>query len=160
MRFIEKLFDKLQNIGAYLSSLLFLALTSLIVTEIILRSFFDKSTLIADEYSGYIYLASIFLALGYTFKEDGHIRINLLTSRLSKKAQRVVDIVAGFIALALAIFMLYRSILLTYDSYSFEMVSETVSETPIYLTQIVMPIGLFLFVLSIISFISKRIRGD
>jgi TRAP-type C4-dicarboxylate transport system permease small subunit len=160
MRFIEKLFDKLQNIGAYLSSLLFLALTSLIVTEIVLRSFFDKSTLIADEYSGYIYLASIFLALGYTFKEDGHIRINLLTSRLSKKAQIVVDIAAGFIALALAIFMLYRSILLTYDSYSFEMVSETVSETPIYLTQIVMPIGLFLFVLSIISFISKRIRGD
>jgi len=160
MRSIEKLFDKLQNIGAYLSSLLFLALSSLIVTEIVLRSFFDKSTLIADEYSGYIYLASIFLALGYTFKENGHIRINLLTSRLSKKAQRVVDVVAGFIALALAIFMLYRSILLTYDSYSFEMVSETVSETPIYLTQIVMPIGLFLFVLSIISFISKRLRGD
>jgi len=160
MRSIEKLFDKLQNIGAYLSSLLFQALSALTVTEIVLRSFFDKSTLIADEYSGYIYLASIFLALGYTFKENGHIRINLLTSRLSLKAQRVVDVVAGFIALVLAIFMLYRSILLTYDSYSFEMVSETISETPIYLTQIVMPIGLFLFVLSIISFISKRLRGD
>ena len=39
------------------------------------------STMIADEYSGYLYLASIFLGLAYTFNEDAHIRINIITSK-------------------------------------------------------------------------------
>lgn len=47
--------------GAYVSSVLFISLVVLIMTEIIGRSFFDYSTMIADEYSGYFYLASVFL---------------------------------------------------------------------------------------------------
>ena len=160
MKFICKLSDKLQTFGAYLSSLLFIALTLLILTEIVARSFFNVSTMIADEYSGYFYLAAIFIGLGYTFKEDGHIRINVLTSRLSKKANRYIDIFAGSITLALILFILYNSILMVKESYEYDMVSETVSETPIYLTQLAMPIGLFLFALAVLSFILRRITDD
>jgi TRAP-type C4-dicarboxylate transport system permease small subunit len=160
MKFICKLSDKLQTFGAYLSSFLFIALTLLILTEIVARSFFNVSTMIADEYSGYFYLASIFIGLGYTFKEDGHIRINVLTSRLSKKANRYIDIFAGSITLALILFILYNSILMVKESYEYDMVSETVSETPIYLTQLAMPIGLFLFALAVLSFILRRIAND
>ncbi|NPA73909.1 MAG: TRAP transporter small permease [Epsilonproteobacteria bacterium] len=160
MKFICKLSDKLQTFGAYLSSLLFIALTLLILTEIVARSFFNVSTMIADEYSGYFYLAAIFIGLGYTFKEDGHIRINVLTSRLSKKANRYIDIFAGSITLVLILFILYNSILMVKESYEYDMVSETVSETPIYLTQLAMPIGLFLFALAVLSFILRRIAND
>lgn len=151
--------DKLQNFGAYLSSFLFIALTVLIVTEIIARSFFNVSTMIADEYSGYFYLASIFLGLGYTFKEDGHIRINILTVRLPKKIGRYIDIFAGTITLALILFILYFSVKMVIESYKYDMVSETVSETPIYLTQLALPIGLFMFSLAVLAFIIKKIKG-
>ncbi len=160
MKFICKLSDKLQTFGAYLSSLLFIALSVLILTEIIARSFFNVSTMIADEYSGYFYLASIFLGLGYTFKEDAHIRINVLTSRLPEKTRRYIDIFAGVITLGLILFILYNSILMVKESYEYDMVSETVSETPIYLTQLAMPIGLFLFALAVLSFILRRIADD
>ena len=160
MKFICKLSDKLQTFGAYLSSLLFIALSVLILTEIIARSFFNVSTMIADEYSGYFYLASIFLGLGYTFKEDAHIRINVLTSRLPEKTRRYIDIFAGVITLGLILFILYNSILMVKESYEYDMVSETVSETPIYLTQLAMPIGLFLFALAVLSFILRRITDD
>ena len=46
--------------------------------------------MIADEYSGYFYLASIFLSLGYAFSQDSHIRINIITSRLSKKTNKKI----------------------------------------------------------------------
>jgi TRAP-type C4-dicarboxylate transport system permease small subunit len=151
--------DKLQNFGAYLSSFLFIALTVLIITEIIARSFFNVSTMIADEYSGYFYLASIFLGLGYTFKEDGHIRINILTARLPKKVNRYVDIFAGSITLTLILFILYFSVKMVIESYKYDMVSETVSETPIYLTQLALPVGLFIFSLAVLAFIIKKIKG-
>jgi len=148
--------NKLSKGGAYLSGLLLIGLVCLILTEIFLRYFFDKSTMIADEYSGYMYLASIFLGLAYTFTQNGHIRINIITSKLSKGSNKIIDIVASIITIAVLLFILYRTILFTYDSYELEMLSEAVSETPLYLTQIVMPIGVILFILAVIAFIFKK----
>jgi TRAP-type C4-dicarboxylate transport system permease small subunit len=156
----SNLVNKLCKGGAYLSGFFLVALVLMILTEIFLRSFFDISTMIADEYSGYFYLASIFLGLAYTFNENGHIRINIVTSKLSKKSNRKIDIFAGIITVAVLVFALYRTILLAYDSYDLEMYSEAVSETPIYLTQLAMPIGIFLFILAVIAFIFKGFKND
>ena len=160
MRKLFRMFDRLQTVGAWTASLLTLALTLLILTEIVLRSFFDRSTMIADEYSGYLYLALIFFALGYTFREGGHIRIALLTSRLNAKSQRRIDIFAGLTLLGVLAFILYRSVRMVIDAYQFEMVSETVSETPIWLTQLSMPIGLSFFILTTAAFVYKKAFHD
>ncbi len=118
------------------------------------------STMIADEYSGYLYLASIFLGLAYAFTQDAHIRINIITSKLGKKANSIVDVIAGVITIAVLGFALFRTILFTFDSYEMEMVSEAVSETPLYLTQIVMPIGIILFILAVLAFVLKGLKND
>lgn len=155
MQTLFHLIDRLCKIGAYLSGILLVGLVALILLEIFLRSFFNISTMIADEYSGYLYLASIFLGLAYTFLKDGHIRINIVTSKLNKRGNFYADIIAAIITFLVLAFILYRTILFTYDSYSLEMLSEAVSETPLYLTQIVMPIGTTLFLLATIGFIIK-----
>ncbi len=152
--------NKLSLWGAYLSSLLLVSLVCLVLTEIVIRHFFDMSTMIADEYSGYIYLASIFLGLAYTFNEKAHIRINIVTSRLSEKSNRIIDLITGVISIVALSFAFYRTILFTYDSYEMEMLSEAVSETPLYLTQVVMPLGLALFILSILMFVIKGLKND
>jgi TRAP-type C4-dicarboxylate transport system permease small subunit len=160
MRPLIHLFDRLQTLGAWIASLLTVALTLLILTEIVLRSFWDRSTMIADEYSGYLYLALIFFALGYTFREGGHIRIALLTSQLNAKFQRRIDIFAGLTLLGVLLFIGYRSVRMVVDAYQFEMVSETVSETPIWLTQLSMPIGLSFFILAAVAFVYKKAFDD
>ncbi|AXH09342.1 C4-dicarboxylate ABC transporter permease [Malaciobacter halophilus] len=160
MNILSNFIDRLSKGGAYLSGLLLIILVSLILLEIFLRSFFDISTMIADEYSGYLYLASIFFGLAYTFSSDSHIRINIVTSKLSKKANKKIDIFAAVITLGVLLFAFYRTVLLTYDSYEFEMVSENVSETPIYLTQLAMPLGIAIFILAVILFIFKGFTHD
>ena len=40
------------------------------------------------------------------------------------------------------------------------MLSEAVSETPLYLTQFVMPLGLSLFILSALAFVIKGFKND
>lgn len=160
MRNKSNMIDKLSLWGAYLSSFLIVSLVLLILIEIFMRHFFHSSTMIADEYSGYLYLSAIFLALGYTFSENAHIRINIISSRFGQTTNRFIDIIAGVIALFVLSFIFYRSILLVYDSYEFDMHSEHVSHTPIYLTQIVMPIGLALFILTMFIFVLKKIKND
>jgi uncharacterized membrane protein len=79
---------------------------------------------------------------------------------MSKKSNRLVDVIAGIITIAVLVFTLYRTILFTYDSYEMEMVSESVSATPLYLTQIVMPLGIILFILSVLVFVLKGLKND
>ena len=160
MKTLYNLVNKLSLWGAYLSSILLVSLVLLILTEIFIRYFFNTSTLIADEYSGYLFLASVFLGLSYTFKENAHIRINILTSRMSEKSNRLIDIFAGSITIVVLLFALYRTILFTFDSYEMEMLSESVSQTPLYLTQLVMPLGLSLFILSVLIFVIKGLKND
>ncbi|MDX1808203.1 MAG: TRAP transporter small permease [Sulfurospirillaceae bacterium] len=154
-------FEKgLNKFGVFLSSLFVIALVALILLEIFLRTFFNKSTMISDEYSGYFYLASVFFGLGYTFKEKAHIRINIITTRLNPKFQKIMNIYAGTVTFLVISFILYRVTLMTIDSYNFDILSEGVSATPIYLTQIPMIIGTFIFAVSILAFILKRIGHD
>lgn len=154
-------FEKgLNNIGAFISSLFIVSLVLLILLEIFLRTFFNKSTMISDEYSGYFYLASVFFGLGYAFREKAHIRINVLTTKLNPKFRKIANIYAGTVTFLVVVFILYRVTLMTIDSYNFKMLSEGVSATPIYLTQIPMIIGTFIFAIAILAFILKRIRND
>lgn len=160
MYWLELLNSRLSKGGAYISSILFVALVVLVMIEIIGRSFFDYSTMLADEYSGYFYLGSVFFGLAYTFNENIHIRINIVTSRVSKNAQRYIDIVAGVLATVILSFALYYSYLFMMDSYEMEMLSENVSETPLYLTQIPIVIGMTFFVIACVTFTLSRIFND
>lgn len=148
------------KVGAYLASILLVLLVGLILVEIFGRSFFNYSTMIADEYSGYLYLALVFLGLGYTFEKEKHIRITLITSRLNERSKRIADIVAGFCITAILLFILYRSWLFMADTKEMEMVSENVSETPLYLTQIPMVLGIIIFIIATTIFLFKRIKDD
>ncbi len=98
--------------------------------------------------------------MAYTFEKGGHIRINLVTSRLSEKAQNRIDVFAGLMSTIVMLFILYYCWLFMMDSYEMEMLSENVSETPLYLTQIAMPVGIVLFIIAFVVFTLKRIFDD
>jgi len=152
--------NKLSLLGAYLSSILIVLLVLLLLSEIFIRYFFHMSTMIADEYSGYLYLAAIFSGLAYTFDKNAHIRINILTSKINKKSNKFINVFASLVAIIVLTFAFYRTILFTYDSYDMQMTSEGVSQTPLYLTQFIMPIGIALFILSVLSFVVKELKND
>ncbi len=153
---LKKMNEKLSFWGASLSAILFVALVVLIMVEIIGRSFFDYSTMLADEYSGYFYLAAIFLGLAYTFNREGHIRISIVTSRLSSSIKRWVDIFAGTMALLILLFALYYSWGFMMESHEMEMLSEA----PLYLTQIPLVVGLALFAFALFVFVLRKVVDD
>jgi TRAP-type C4-dicarboxylate transport system permease small subunit len=157
MKKIANLIDKASQVGAYLSGFFMILIVILILVEIFLRTFFKTSTLIADEYSAYFFVVVVLFGLPYTLKEKGHIRISIITSRLNKKLQLIFDIAAIAIALTLCLFICYHSILMVYDAYSLEMTADSIAETPIYIPQIVIPIGFILFSFQFIAELLKRI---
>jgi TRAP-type C4-dicarboxylate transport system permease small subunit len=150
----------LSNGGAILSSVALLALVVLILVEILGRSFFHYSTMIADEYSGYLYLSAVFFGLAYALNHDSHIRISIITSRLGERANRYIDVFCGVMGMVTMGVVVYYAWIFMMDTKAMEMVSEGVSQTPLYLTQIPVVAGSALLWFALFSFTLKRLFHD
>ena len=63
-------------------------------------------------------------------------------------------------AMILCGFALYHSILMVHDSYLLEMTADSISETPIYIPQIMIPVGLILFMLQLAAVFTRRLLSS
>ena len=149
--------DGLSYGAALASSFFMVVIVGLILVEILLRGVFNTSTLVADEYSAYFYTALVMLGLGHTLRQGGHIRITLLSARLGRGAARLLDLTALAVALALCSFALYHSVLMVYDGYVLKMNADSISETPIWIPQTLVPLGLALFDLQLAAEFLRRL---
>lgn len=143
--------SRLSSAGAILSSVAFVLMVGLIVLEVVLRSFFGKSTLVASEYSGYLLAAMIYLGLGFSFREGAHIRITFLQNRLSPRAYHVLEIGCHLGAVILCILSTIFMCDTVLTSYSRGLQAYTVAETPLFIPQAVVLLGLIMFSLQVLS---------
>jgi TRAP-type C4-dicarboxylate transport system permease small subunit len=144
--------------GAVIAALAALAILTLVCTEVFLRELLDQSTLIADEMSGYLNVAIVYLGLAYTLREGGFIRVEAIYNRLADKAGRIVP---WFIVLASLTYVgILFWFMVEHVTYSFrsDIRSMFVSQTPLYLPQLLIPIGLGILALQFLAFALKRVR--
>lgn len=157
MRAILRLIEGLSAVGALVSALGMAFIVGLILVETVLREFFNSSTLVASEYGGYALVALVLFGLSYTMREQGFIRITLLYMHLSERAQCVADIVCGLAASGIIAFVLHYAIQMVYETWELEMTADSISETPLWIPQLSIPLGLTLFLLQTLAFTAKRI---
>ncbi len=152
--------DRLSDAGAYLSAFLLIVMITLIVTNIVLMSFFNSSIMITDEYSAYMFAAFIMFSLSYTLKENAHIKITVVSSKLPEKAAKILKIITLITAFLMSLFATYNSTFMVYQAYIYQMRADTVAQTLIYIPQICMPVGFFMLSLQLISEILKVFCSD
>src|SRR5699024_8350998 len=135
---IKKTLNFLAEIGLYMAIVSLILMTVLIVVEIISRSFFNWSTLIADEVSGYLNAAIVYLGLAYTFKKDGFVKVTILYNFLSSKVKKILDITSPILALLFSLTFIYiiiNSVSRVYFRYT---TSTGLLRIPLYIPQSVM----------------------
>ncbi len=149
--------DACSKLGAYLSAGCMLAIVGLIIVEVVCRTFFNFSTFIADEYSGYLMVAAVMAGLGFTLETDSHIKISILTSKLSPEPRRYMELMATLVAISIILFAFYHAVLMAYDTYSYDMLADSISETPLYIPQIMIPVGLLALLLQLVALFMRRL---
>ncbi len=160
MRKIINFIEKISKLGAYISAFFMLLIVAIISTEIFLRSMFNKSLLISDEYSAYFMVASIFFGLAYTLREGKHIKITIITSRIkNKKASLILDIVVYLIAFGISTFACYFSFLMVNETRSLDMRADSIAETPLWIPEISVFLGFLLLSLQLLAMILRRIKN-
>jgi len=140
---------------AGISAVILGMLTLLILVEIFLWNFFQKTTLIADEYSAYGLAAIIFLGAGYCLKEKGHIRITLVLGFLPGRVSRIITFAATCITTAFMGYLWLYLYKMVNSSFSYGSTSGTLTNTLLWIPQTVMLVGAACFFIQLLGMCIK-----
>jgi TRAP-type mannitol/chloroaromatic compound transport system permease small subunit len=109
------------------------------------------------EIQWYLFSAIFLLAAGYTLLTNAHVRIDVLSGRLSPRARAWIDIIGGvFFLLPVAIIILYLSWPMFLQSYLGNEVSSDAGGLVRWYVKLLIPVGFALLVLQGIAEIIKR----
>lgn len=102
------------------------------------------------DFAGFLLAGATFLALPWTLRSDGHVRVNLVTRLLPPGAAFGVELVVLALAAAFTGYATYYAALLTEESHRFGDVSTGIIPIPLWVPQIFMVTGLGLLCLSLL----------
>lgn len=144
----EKLIRKITYVGTFIAGIMLILLCLLVFTEVILRQFFNVSTMIADEVSGYLLAGSFFLAAAYALQEGAIVRIDILYNKIPLKIRCFVDVFINVVVLGYAVILFRYTLEYMLKSYATHTLSVTILHTPLWIPQMTIPIGCLMLFLS------------
>lgn len=139
----------LNRIGALVAVVLIIYMLGHIMLEILLRSL-GKSTFIMDEYIGYAVAIMTFLGLPYVLERGGLIRVSLILDRVPRKYHWPLELFSSVITASCFIWISLFWFQNVQRSYSRGVTSDTLAETPIWLPEGAVLIGMWLISLTLV----------
>lgn len=142
--------DKLYLCAGALSGICIIAICCIILARVIGR-WLGIEAPSSDDFAGFLLAAATFLGLAYTFREGGHIRVSLFTSRLPAVVNKLIERVILSLGCGLILYLCWQLIYLVYESYIFDELSSGYIAVPLWLVQLPLAVGMVLFSIAIID---------
>jgi TRAP-type C4-dicarboxylate transport system permease small subunit len=141
-----------------LTGLAVLAMTLMVSYDVLMRYFLDQPQLFVDDLTSFLLVAMIFLGAGPVFYKGGHIRIDLVTSRLKSKTQSRMRVITLFIGIAFLFIVIYETMVSTVGAFQTGRVS-AVMNYPLWAGMIFIPLGLILMIFFMGMQLVKEVKG-
>lgn len=156
--FLSRAIDRLNAFVGKYSIWLIFAATFVSAANAIVRKVFDTSSNAFLEVQWYLFAWSFLVAAGYTLLHREHVRIDVVNSRLSKKAQVWIDIFGfAFFLTPLCIAILYLSMPEVIQKYTSGEMSGNPGGLIRWPVWVAIPVGVTLLMLQGWSELIKRI---
>jgi len=155
---LSRLIDALNEVVGRLTYWLVLVAVLVSAGNATIRYTFNMSSNAWLEIQWYLFSAVFLFCAGYTLLHNQHIRIDVVTGRLSRRAQAWIDILGTLLFLMpMALTILWLSWPVFVDAYQRHEVSTNAGGLIIWPARLMVPIGFLLLVLQGISEVIKRI---
>jgi TRAP-type mannitol/chloroaromatic compound transport system permease small subunit len=124
----------------------------------VVRKAFDTSSNAFLEIQWYLFSAIFLFCAGYTLLKNQHVRIDVVSGRLSKRAQAWIDILGTlFFLLPMAFLIMWLSWPVFIQAFQRNEVSTNAGGLVIWPARLMVPIGFLLLILQGLSELIKRI---
>ncbi len=135
-----------------------LVTTLLVSYDVLMRYFLDMPQLFVDDLTSFLLVGIIFLGTGPVFYKGGHIRVDLVTSRLKSRTQarlRVITLIIGIFLLGI---VAYETAVSTVAAFQTGRVS-AVMVYPLWIAMGFIPLGLILMAFFMVVELVKQVQG-
>jgi TRAP-type C4-dicarboxylate transport system permease small subunit len=150
---------RISRVMVWVGGFFILAAAAVICIEVLMRAAFGKSFAGVDEVSGYALAISTTWACGYALLHKSHVRIDTLYFLFPKSLRPFLDIAALIALIAFVSLITYRGSELAYLSAQFDAHSMTPLATPLWIPQALWVVGLFSFLVVILSLLWRAISA-
>ncbi|MCC6304310.1 MAG: TRAP transporter small permease [Rhodobacteraceae bacterium] len=159
MRAFHVFATTLSRIAAAIAGLIMTAMTLLMLVEIGLRTLYDRSTFMTEEYVGYGLAASTFLGLAYAMHHGAFLRLDLLLDTLPRRTRNGL-IVFGMV-LTLGVTAILGNAFWNSASQKFRLgtISDSISQTPLWIPESLVILGLLILALQTVAEIGVLLAG-
>ena len=160
MRVVKWYVEGIDKINVWLSrwlKYLMLIICGIVVYEVITRFVFDSPTNWTILTSAYLFGTYMILAGGYLLGKGQHVKVELITERLSKRTQLILQLISYLFALLFSSVLVYFSILGVIDSIRSHEHPIGGFQPPLYPLRMILTLGAVLLLLQVVAQIIKRI---
>ena len=140
-------------------SLLILALVVIVAAEVIGRSAFGHSFMVADEYSGYIAVMITFLGIPFAVDKEALLRVGFLVDRLREQPRRALELAFRLVAISVSGVIGYQLGRMALKSFERGTFASTPAQTPLWVPQGAMVLGMAFLVLMLAAQIVSDLRS-
>jgi TRAP-type mannitol/chloroaromatic compound transport system permease small subunit len=136
---------------------LILAAIAVSAGNAILRKAFDISSNAWLELQWLLFGAAFMLAAAYTLQRNAHVRIDIVSSRLSRRARNVIDLLGHLLFLApVSLILLWLAVPYFLESHVSGEVSSNAGGLPVWPAKLMIAAGAALLALQMLSEVIKR----
>jgi len=157
MKRLGYIIDRIADLGGYFSGWLVPLMMMLVVVDVFMRYVLHQPLMVADEFSAYMLVALSYLGLAYTWRQKGHVRIEIFVNRLSFRAYSWIRL-SGLIFTLIFLIEMDRAAykMITY-ALKINLRSSTWLTFPLFWPQLTIFIGFVLLTLLLIADIARAI---
>lgn len=144
--------DRISFFGSHLTGVVFLsAIVVLVTLEVILRYLFNTSTMLADEFSTYLFVGLLYFGSAYALQKDRHIKINIFVSRLSPRYRHSFSRFVAVLNMTVTILLSWRGWNLAVSAFQHNTLAATVMATPLFIPMLIVPLGLTILAIQAVA---------
>ena len=155
---LSGLIDALNERVGRLSYWLILVMVLISAGNAVVRYAFNRSSNAWLEIQWYLFSAVFLFCAGYALLHNQHVRIDVISGHMSKRARAWIDILGTlFFLLPMAIAIMWMSWPVFVDAYQHDEVSTNAGGLTVWPGRLMLPVGFLLLILQGISELIKRV---
>ena len=157
--YLESTTRWLSTLSLAVGALVSVMLAFIVGYSVLMRYLFNHPQTWTDELSGYLLVLIVMMGLAEALRRGDHIGVDLLTSRLSEKGRRLIEIWGMLAVIAFSTILLTSSWQMVAFSYSVGLISDGYVEAPMWLPQSTQLIGFSLLILAAVNRLIQLLTG-
>ncbi len=168
--FLRRGLNRLYRTSGWLAAASIATICLLVLCQVCLNAIDRLSTLLTGsaigltipsyaDFTGFFLAAASFLALAYTLREGGHIRVSLILSHLHGKLRQALEIWCLLLCSGVTVYFAWYTLLLVRESYQYHDLSSGMIAVPIWIPQSAMLVGLAVLSIALLDELFQAFCG-